>query len=33
VAPNPSVLTITLTNPNAAAITGAAFTDNYPANP
>ena len=28
----PSVLTITLTNPNAAAIIGAAFTDNYPAN-
>ncbi|MGZ5569752.1 MAG: DUF7933 domain-containing protein, partial [Usitatibacter sp.] len=27
-----SVLTITLTNSNAAAITGAAFTDNYPAN-
>ncbi|MBX3673920.1 MAG: DUF11 domain-containing protein [Burkholderiales bacterium] len=25
-----SVLTITLTNPNAADITGAAFTDNYP---
>ena len=35
--PNPvgigvtSVLTITLTNPNASAITGAAFTDTYPA--
>src|SRR5205085_7361268 len=27
-----SVLTITLTNPNASAITGAAFTDTYPAN-
>lgn len=27
-----SVLTITLTNPNAVAITGAAFTDSYPAN-
>src|SRR5205807_10298996 len=27
-----SVLTITLTNPNATAITGAAFTDSYPAN-
>ena len=26
-----SVLTITLTNPNAASVTGAAFTDNYPA--
>ena len=26
-----STLTITLTNPNATAITGAAFTDNYPA--
>ena len=26
-----SVLTITLTNPNATAITGAAFTDTYPA--
>src|SRR5207237_5033159 len=26
-----SILTITLTNPNAAAITGAAFTDTYPA--
>src|SRR5437868_1908374 len=36
-APNPvgagvaSVLTSTLTNPNASAVTGAAFTDNYPA--
>src|SRR5258706_345106 len=35
--PNPvgigvaSVLTITLTNPNASAVTGAAFTDTYPA--
>jgi len=28
----PDRLTITLTNPNAAAITGVAFTDNYPAN-
>ena len=27
-----SVLTITLTNPNALAVTGAAFTDSYPAN-
>src|SRR5439155_1239553 len=27
-----SVLTITLTNPNATAVTGAAFTDTYPAN-
>ncbi|GFO67214.1 hypothetical protein GMLC_07930 [Geomonas limicola] len=27
----PSLLTVTLTNPNATAITGAAFTDNYPA--
>src|SRR5204863_2489199 len=27
-----SVLTITLTNPNATAVTGAALTDNYPAN-
>src|SRR5439155_1623308 len=27
-----SVLTVTLTNPNAAAVTGAAFTDAYPAN-
>jgi len=27
-----STLTITLTNPNATAITGAAFTDTYPAN-
>jgi len=27
-----SVLTITLTNPNGIAITGAAFTENYPAN-
>ena len=27
---SPSVLTITLTNPNAFAITGGAFTDNYP---
>src|SRR6185437_14798784 len=26
-----SVMTITLTNPNASAVTGAAFTDNYPA--
>jgi len=26
-----SVLTITLTNPNATAVTGAAFTDTYPA--
>ena len=26
-----SVLTVTLTNPNATAVTGAAFTDNYPA--
>ena len=33
VAPNAtSVLTITLTNTNASAITGAAFTDTYPAN-
>ncbi|MGZ5571583.1 MAG: beta strand repeat-containing protein, partial [Usitatibacter sp.] len=32
IAPNaPSVLTITLTNPNVTAITGAAFTDSYPA--
>ena len=32
IAPNAtSVLTIVLTNPNAIAITGAAFTDNYPA--
>jgi len=32
VAPNAaSVLTITLTNPNATAVTGAAFTDSYPA--
>src|SRR5207249_116765 len=31
IAPNvASTLTITLTNPNAAAITGAAFTDTYP---
>src|SRR4030095_6474451 len=36
-APNPiapnaaSVLTITITNPNTTAITGAAFTDTYPA--
>ena len=29
---SPSTLTITLTNPNAAAVTGAAFTDSYPAN-
>jgi len=28
----PDRLTITLTNPNAAAITGVAFTDNYPTN-
>ncbi len=27
-----SLLTITLTNPNPAAVTGVAFTDNYPAN-
>ena len=27
----PSLLTITLNNPNAAAVTGAAFTDSYPA--
>jgi len=27
----PSVLTVTLTNPNAVAVTGAAFTDSYPA--
>src|SRR6185369_10459241 len=27
-----AVLTVTLTNPNATAITGAAFTDTYPAN-
>src|SRR6185503_13911390 len=33
VAPNAtSVLTITLANTNGAAITGAAFTDSYPAN-
>src|SRR4029077_5646110 len=32
VAPNAaSVLTITLTNPNASPVTGAAFTDSYPA--
>lgn len=29
---NASVLTVTLTNPNTTAITGAAFTDTYPAN-
>jgi mucin-19 len=28
-----SLLTVTLTNPNSAAITGAGFTDNYPATP
>ncbi len=28
----PSVLTITISNPNASAITGAGFTDTYPAN-
>ena len=32
IAPNaPSVLTILLSNPNATAVTGAAFTDSYPA--